>query len=106
MAEGNSGPGVVNKSEECSKIKGLIEQSLSDGDTWYKSHLISHYISILTLIFIYFRYLVDIHWFNQWKKYVAWDGWDSTQIGDPSSHPGHIDNSSLINGMTMVYLVF
>jgi len=37
---------------------------------------------------------MDIHWFNQWKKYVDWEG----SGPESSSHPGHIDNSSLIDG--------
>ena len=47
----------------------------------------------------FFRYLIDNHWFSQWKKYVAYDSWDSSLVGDPSCHPGHIDNSSLLKGL-------
>ena len=34
MAEGNSEPGVMDRTSECSKIKELAEQSLAEGDTW------------------------------------------------------------------------
>lgn len=39
-----------------------------------------------------------MHWFNQWKKYVGWDNWDSSHFGDPTCHPGKIDNSALLTG--------
>jgi len=36
MAEMTNGPRAANsKRDECSLIKGLVEQPLSEGDTWY-----------------------------------------------------------------------
>jgi hypothetical protein len=56
--------------------------------------------------FIFFRYLVDVTWFNQWKKFVAWDQGDSNHVGDPNSNPGHIDNAPLLKGITLFSLDF
>ena len=62
-------------------IKRAMEKSLIKGDTWY---------------------LCDVRWFAQLKKYLglsdAFDpkgGGDQSDVGDPSSHPGHIDLSGL-----------
>ena len=40
-------------------------------------------------------YLLDVRWFKQWKKYVAFDVGDTDGAGKSSSHPGPIDSSSL-----------
>ncbi|KAL0962772.1 hypothetical protein UPYG_G00345140 [Umbra pygmaea] len=42
------------------------------------------------------RYLVDSHWFKQWKKYVGYDSWDKYQMGDQNVYPGPVDNSGLL----------
>lgn len=44
------------------------------------------------------RYLVDSHWFKQWKKYVGFDSWDKYQMGDQNVYPGPVDNSGLLRG--------
>lgn len=44
------------------------------------------------------RYLVDISWFKQWKKFVGFDSWDMFGVGDPSLFPGPVDNSGLFSG--------
>lgn len=44
------------------------------------------------------RYLVDICWFKQWKKFVGFDSWDMFGVGDPSLFPGPVDNSGLFSG--------
>ena len=42
------------------------------------------------------RYLIDTRWFKQLKKYLGLDlESGSGSEGDPSSHPGPIDNSAL-----------
>uniref|UniRef100_A0A4W5KL95 Ubiquitin carboxyl-terminal hydrolase n=1 Tax=Hucho hucho TaxID=62062 RepID=A0A4W5KL95_9TELE len=41
-------------------------------------------------------YLVDSHWFKQWKKYVGFDSWDKYQMGDQNVYPGPVDNSGLL----------
>uniref|UniRef100_A0A8C5KP67 Ubiquitin carboxyl-terminal hydrolase 15 n=1 Tax=Jaculus jaculus TaxID=51337 RepID=A0A8C5KP67_JACJA len=58
-----------------SDITTLLKISLWKGDTWY---------------------LVDRHWFKQWKKYVGFDSWDKYQMGDQNVYPGPIDNSGLL----------
>ncbi|XP_046458056.1 ubiquitin carboxyl-terminal hydrolase 15-like isoform X1 [Daphnia pulex] len=75
MAEGTTASGMSETTSECSQVKDLMDQPLSDGDTWY---------------------LIDLHWFNLWKKYAGWDKWDSSNVGDLTSHPGNIDNSILM----------
>jgi len=55
-------------------ISNLLKSSLKKDDTWY---------------------LVDTKWFKQWKKYVGWDHWDTSSIGEKSANPGPIDNSGL-----------
>uniref|UniRef100_A0AAR2M258 Ubiquitin carboxyl-terminal hydrolase 15 n=1 Tax=Pygocentrus nattereri TaxID=42514 RepID=A0AAR2M258_PYGNA len=41
-------------------------------------------------------YLIDSHWFKQWKKYVGFDSWDKYQMGDQNVYPGPVDNSGLL----------
>lgn len=76
MAEGSDAPETPQKQKqiECSKIKELIDLPLVKGELWY---------------------LLDAHWFNQWKKYVSWDQWEVCNSDDSSSYPGCIDNSLL-----------
>lgn len=40
-------------------------------------------------------YLIDNKWFKQWKKYVGYDSWETSNVGDHTTHPGPIDNSLL-----------
>ena len=44
-----------------------------------------------------YRYLVDVRWMKQWKKYVGYDQ-DQSSAGLDSAHPGPIDNSNLFKG--------
>uniref|UniRef100_A0A286Y1Q0 Ubiquitin carboxyl-terminal hydrolase n=1 Tax=Cavia porcellus TaxID=10141 RepID=A0A286Y1Q0_CAVPO len=43
------------------------------------------------------RYLIDIRWFKQWKKYVGFDSWDMYNVGEHNLFPGPIDNSGLFS---------
>ncbi|XP_067138793.1 ubiquitin carboxyl-terminal hydrolase 15-like isoform X2 [Centruroides vittatus] len=72
MAEGVRNPPDLEtqKNEICT----LIKKPLRKADTWY---------------------LVDNKWFKQWRKYVGYDSWDTSNIGENTIHPGPIDNSSL-----------
>lgn len=54
----------------------------------------------IILLAILCRYLVDSHWFKQWKKYVGFDSWDKYQMGDQNVYPGPVDNSGLLRGKT------
>ena len=47
---------------------------------------------------LFHRYLIDTKWFKQWKKYVGFDNWDTSYVGDQSANPGPIDNSPLLKG--------
>lgn len=60
----------------------------------------SFYVNYLPelLGFVIFRYLVDAKWFKQWKKYVGYDDWDKTFVGEKDVYPGPVDNSPLLKG--------
>ena len=45
-----------------------------------------------------FRYLLDVRWFKQWKKYVGFESWDQQQMGSETAHPGPVDTSCLFKG--------
>ncbi|XP_062619579.1 ubiquitin carboxyl-terminal hydrolase 15-like, partial [Saccostrea cucullata] len=42
------------------------------------------------------RYLIDAKWFKQWKKYVGYDQWDLSSVGEQGAYPGPVDNSPLM----------
>ena len=44
------------------------------------------------------RFLVDVKWLKQWKKYVGYDQWDQYHVGQVSANPGPIDNANLFKG--------
>ena len=44
------------------------------------------------------RYLVDMRWMKQWKKYVGYDQWDQSLAGQETANPGPVDNSNLFKG--------
>lgn len=60
----------------------------------------SFYVNFLPELFgfVIFRYLVDAKWFKQWKKYVGYDDWDRTFVGEKDVYPGPVDNSPLLKG--------
>lgn len=68
-----------NVESQTTQISSLMSKEMKKGDTWY---------------------LVDSKWYNQWKKYVGYDSWDTSSIGDSSAHPGLMDNSSLLRPET------
>uniref|UniRef100_A0A671TR01 Ubiquitin carboxyl-terminal hydrolase n=1 Tax=Sparus aurata TaxID=8175 RepID=A0A671TR01_SPAAU len=71
MAEG----GAADLDTQRGEVAALLKTQLRKGDTWY---------------------LVDSHWFKQWKKYVGYDSWDKYQMGDQNVYPGPVDNSGLL----------
>uniref|UniRef100_A0AAR2KES4 Ubiquitin carboxyl-terminal hydrolase 15 n=1 Tax=Pygocentrus nattereri TaxID=42514 RepID=A0AAR2KES4_PYGNA len=71
MAEG----GAADLETQRGEIAALLKTQLRKGDTWY---------------------LIDSHWFKQWKKYVGFDSWDKYQMGDQNVYPGPVDNSGLL----------
>ena len=50
-----------------------------------------------------FRYLLDVRWFKQWKKYVGFESWDQQQMGSETAHPGPVDTSCLFKGNSDVF---
>ncbi|XP_075751718.1 ubiquitin carboxyl-terminal hydrolase 15 isoform X4 [Rhipicephalus microplus] len=74
MADGGgSAPDLETQRTE---IANLFKKALKKDDLWY---------------------MVDKKWFNQWKRYVGYDSWDtSNEIGEQTTHPGPIDNSPLL----------
>ncbi|XP_039531095.1 ubiquitin carboxyl-terminal hydrolase 15-like isoform X4 [Pimephales promelas] len=71
MAEG----GAADVETQRAEIATLLKTPLRRADTWY---------------------LVDSHWFKQWKKYVGFDSWDKYQMGEQSVYPGPVDNRGLL----------
>ncbi|XP_066523430.1 ubiquitin carboxyl-terminal hydrolase 15-like isoform X2 [Hoplias malabaricus] len=71
MAEG----GAADLDTQRGEIAALLKTQLRRGETWY---------------------LIDSHWFKQWKKYVGFDSWDKYQMGDQNVYPGPVDNSGLL----------
>jgi len=66
---------VVDNETQKKQIAELLKTQLSKGETWY---------------------LIDSRWFKQWKKYVGYDNWDVSFVGDEGAHPGPIDNKGLL----------
>ncbi|KAJ8316636.1 hypothetical protein KUTeg_005809 [Tegillarca granosa] len=68
----------TNKVPDYEKQKNIINElskkQLENGDTWY---------------------LVDTKWYKQWKKYVGFDSWDASTVGEEEAFPGPVDNTSL-----------
>lgn len=52
------------------------------------------------------RFLVDSHWFKQWKKFAGYDSWDKFEVGQDLNNPGPIDNSSLFEGKKQYFKGF
>ena len=55
-------------------------------------------LSSLSLSPSLLRFLVDVKWLKQWKKYVGYDQWDKYHVGQVSANPGPIDNANLFKG--------
>ncbi|KAJ8382764.1 hypothetical protein SKAU_G00035420 [Synaphobranchus kaupii] len=70
MAQG----GAADLCAQRGEIAALLKTPLRKEDTWY---------------------IVDTHWFKQWKKYVGFDSWDKYKMGDENVYPGPVDNSGL-----------
>jgi len=48
------------------------------------------------------RFLIDIRWLKQWKKYVGYDARETSMFGEEAANPGPIDNSNLLEGVLVV----
>lgn len=64
--------------EQRRRVRSAIEetQALRVGDTWYP---------------------IASSWWQRWKRYVEYDGEDSTSGGHQALHPGRIDNTDLVH---------
>ena len=51
------------------------------------------------MFFLFYRYIIDIKWFKQWKSYVGFESWDSYSAGEDSANPGPIDNRPILKGV-------
>ena len=91
------------------ELHPLLQQRLRKGDTWLAPNLdmnISYnavYAYNMVCLCTYtYRYLVDVRWMKQWKKYVGYDQWDQSSAGQESANPGPVDNSTLFKGLHSV----
>ena len=60
--------------------------------------IFAYFAMFLCCLCVTCRYLIDIRWLKQWKKYVGYDEWESGMIGEETANPGPIDNSNLLEG--------
>jgi len=49
------------------------------------------------------RFLIDIRWLKQWKKYVGYDARETAMYGEEAANPGPIDNSNLLEGVLVMF---
>ena len=49
------------------------------------------------------RFLIDVRWLKQWKKYVGYDARETSMFGEEAANPGPIDNSNLLEGAAVVF---
>lgn len=62
---------------------------------------ISHLMLYLVLrikAYTCIRFVMDVKWFKQWKRYVGFESRDHYNVGEESSHPGQIDNTPIFQG--------
>ena len=77
-------------SAECHVVHAKVVLALSGTPVYVPWLTVSHHPC---------RYLVDVRWMKQWKKFVGYDTWDRSQVGEDSANPGPIDNKSLLAGV-------
>ena len=73
-------------------MQTTLKHQLKNGDLWYEN---SKTITVCMYAPLSCRYLVDIRWMKQWKKYVGYDTWDQSSVGKESANPGPLDNFNL-----------
>ncbi|XP_060566738.1 ubiquitin carboxyl-terminal hydrolase 15-like isoform X2 [Ruditapes philippinarum] len=56
-------------------VANQLQKPLIKGETWY---------------------IIDVKWFKQWKSYVGYESKDHCNEGEESAHPGHIDNTPIL----------
>lgn len=59
-----------------------------------------NYCTVISVVFGgIFRFVVDLKWFEKWKKYVGFESYDIRFTGKDEFFPGPIDNSALFKSM-------
>ena len=58
----------------------------------------SSFSLLLLSLLLFHRFLIDVKWLKQWKKYVGYDQWDQYHVVQVSANPGPIDNANLFKG--------
>ena len=69
---------------------------------WFTCSVVDYDKMDVLYISLFVRFLLDIRWFKQWKKYVGYDSWDTLNAGDETYNPGPIDNSALFKGLVLL----
>ena len=54
------------------------------------------------LHFLFYRFVVDLKWFEKWKNYVGFEFFDIRFTGKKEYFPGSIDNSALFKSVEIV----
>ncbi|XP_048813987.1 ubiquitin carboxyl-terminal hydrolase 4 [Lagopus muta] len=67
---------VPSPAVQRAELRPLMAASMRLGESWY---------------------LLSSRWFGLWKRYVGYDRWDVSGVGDPNLFPGPIDNACLLN---------
>ena len=86
-------------------IHDSLQQRLKRGDTWYV-RCIQRYVTGISYNILgwnHYRYLVDVKWMKQWKKFVGYDQGDQKYAGLEDANPGAVDNSTLLQGIPFDY---
>lgn len=63
------------------------------------------YMCIPICVLRTYRYLVDVAWMKQWKKYVGYDTFDQSLAGEESAYPGPMHNSNLFNSKLILLVL-
>ena len=86
-------PSLESQKEE---IRRLLCQRLDIGDTWWVQ-----FYAAVCVVRALFRYLIDVRWMKQWKKYCGYETWDQSYAGESSYFPGPIETENLYAGTYM-----
>ncbi|OXB78629.1 UNVERIFIED_CONTAM: hypothetical protein H355_002594 [Colinus virginianus] len=67
--------GVPSPAVQRAELRPLMAAPMRLGESWY---------------------LLASRWFSLWKRYVGYDRWDVSGVGDPNLFPGPMDNACLL----------
>ena len=85
------------------EIHDSLHQRLKQGDTWYNMSTVFRDMPQELYGIINYRYLVDVKWMKQWKKFVGYDQRDQNSVGLEHANPGAVYNSALLRGIPFNY---